>query len=192
MVDVVLRAATVDDAAALSALDVDVWRASYRRILSRALLDGLPQSPFHDPQYFLAIVDRSGMDEWLWVIEAEDALAGYCHFGACKDPGCGYLGEIARLYLRPAIQGQGIGTRILGAAAHRLVDEGLVPIRATVFEDNRRARRLYERLGAEYVGRQVVFEDQGKPVWDCTYGWADPAALLAAASGGVGKDRQGG
>ena len=40
MTDVVLRAATVDDAAALSALDVDIWRASYRRILSKALLDG--------------------------------------------------------------------------------------------------------------------------------------------------------
>ena len=132
MTDVVLRAATVDDAAALSALDVDIWRASYRRILSKALLDGLPRSPFHDPQYFLAIVDRSGMDEWLWVVEAGDVLAGYCHFGACRDPGCGYLGEIERLFLRPAIQGQGIGTRILGAAAHRLVDEGLVPIRTTV------------------------------------------------------------
>lgn len=190
MVDVVLRAATVDDAAALSALDVDVWRASYRRILSRTLLDGLPRSPFHDPQYFLAIVDRSGMDEWLWVVEGEGGLAGYCHFGACKDPGCGYLGEIERLYLRPAIQGRGIGTRILGAATHRLADEELLPIRTTVFVDNAGARRLYERLGAREIGRRIAFEDEGRPLQECIYGWADPAALLAAASGGVGKGRQ--
>lgn len=188
MVDVVLRAATAGDAAALSALDVEVWRASYRRILSRMLLDGLPHNPLHDPQYFLAIVDRSGMDEWLWVVEDDGELAGYCHFGACKDTGCGYMGEFERLYLRPAIQGRGIGTRILGAAAHRLADQDLLPIRTTVFADNIRARRLCERLGAREIGHRIAFEDEGRLLQECIYGWPDSAILLAA--GGVGKDRR--
>lgn len=183
MVEIVLRAATAADAAALSALDVAVWRASYGRILSPATLEGLPSSPFHDPHFFAAIVDRSGVEEWLWVVEADGRPAGYCHFGACRDPASGHGGEFERLYLLPAIQGRGLGTRILAAAAHRLVDEGLVPIRTTVFEGNHRARRLYERLGGQCIGRTVVFHDEGKPIWDCVYGWPDPAPLLAAGRG---------
>ncbi|MCL4674640.1 MAG: GNAT family N-acetyltransferase, partial [Pararhodobacter sp.] len=84
------------------------------------------------------------------------------------------------LYLLPEAQGRGIGTRVLSAAAHRLVDERLTPIRTTVFEDNLRARRLYERLGGQCLGRRIVFEDAGRPIWDCVYGWPDPAPLLAA------------
>jgi RimJ/RimL family protein N-acetyltransferase len=193
MVEIVLRAATAADAAALSALDVAVWRASYGHILSRAVLDGLDRSPFHDPHYFAAIIDRSGVEEWLWMVEADGRAAGYCHFGACRDAASGHGGELERLYLLPAVQGRGLGTRILAAAAHRLVDEGLTPIRTTVFEDNLRARRLYERLGACDLGRQVAFEDQGKPLWECVYGWPDPAPLLRpgdfGGEVGVGKER---
>lgn len=180
MPDVVLRTASAADAESLSALDVAIWRASYGHILSPSTLDGLASNPFHDPHYFSAIIDRIGTDEWLWVIEKGGTAVGYCHFGTCRDPASGHGGEIERLYLLPRVQNQGLGTRILAAAGHRLVDEGLTPIRTTVFEDNHGARRLYERLGARYVGRQVVFRDQGKAVWDCTYGWPDPAPLLAA------------
>lgn len=181
MTEVVLRTASAGDAGCLSALDVAVWRASYGHILCRATLDGLACNPFHDPHFFAAIIDRIGADEWLWVVETGGAAVGFCHFGTCRDPASGHGGEIERLYLLPRVQNQGLGTRILAAAGHRLVDEGLTPVRATVFEDNRGARRLYERLGARYVGRSVVFEDQGKPVWDCIYDWPDPAPLLGAA-----------
>ncbi len=180
MPDVVLRTASAADAETLSALDVAIWRASYGHILSPSTLAGLGGSPFHDARYFSAIIDRIGTDEWLWVIEKGGSTVGYCHFGTCRAPDSGHGGEIERLYLLPRVQSQGLGTRILAAAGHRLVDERLTPIRTTVFEDNHRARRLYERLGARYVGRSVVFEDQGKPIWDSIYGWPDPAPLLAA------------
>lgn len=198
MSEVVLRTASADDAERLSALDVAIWRASYGDILSRDLLDGLEDSPFHDPRYFAAIIDRIGLDEWLWVIEAGGDAVGFCHFGGCRDPAEPGGGEIERLYLLPEAQGRGIGTRVLSAAAHRLVDERLTPIRTTVFEDNLRARRLYERLGGQCLGRRIVFEDAGRPIWDCVYGWPDPAPLLAAGGGhkgrrppgrGVGKGR---
>lgn len=187
MKEVVLRTASATDAECLSALDVAAWRASYGHILSRATLGDLSHNPFHNPSFFAAIIDRLGVDEWLWVVESGDDAVGFCHFGACRDAAAGHGGEIERLYLLPRAQNQGLGTRILAAAAHRLVDEGLTPIRTTVFEENHRARRLYERLGGRLLGRTVVFEDQGKPVWDCIYGWQDPAPLLSAA--GVGKDR---
>ncbi len=179
--EVALRTASAADAECLSALDVAVWRASYGHILSRALLDGLAGNPFHDAHFFAAIIDRIGVDEWLWVVDDGVDAVGFCHFGACRDAAAGHGGEIERLYLLPLAQNRGLGTRILAAAAHRLVDEGLTPIRTTVFEENHRARRLYERLGGRLLGRTIVFEDQGRPVWDCVYGWQDPAPLLSAA-----------
>jgi RimJ/RimL family protein N-acetyltransferase len=182
MTEVVLRTASAGDAECLSALDVAAWRASYGEILSRALLDGLPGTPYHDPHYFAAIIDRIGVDEWLWVVDDGIDAVGFCHFGACRDPAGNFGGEIERLYLRPQAQNRGLGTRILAAAAHRLVEERLIPIRTTVFEETHRARRLYERLGGRLVGRTVVFEDRGRPVWDCIYGWDDPAPLLAATA----------
>src|SRR5690606_26239209 len=94
MPDVVLRTASAADAESLSALDVAIWRASCGRILSPPALDGLACSPFHDPHYFSAIIDRIGTDEWLWVIEKGGTAVGYCHFGTCRDPASGHGGEI--------------------------------------------------------------------------------------------------
>ena len=127
------------------------------------------------------------------MIERDGNPIGYCHFGAAKDRSDAYAGEVEQLYLLPATQGRGTGTRVLAAAVRRLIDQGLSPVCTTVFEDNSRARNLYERLGAQYLGRQVVFEDRGRPIWECVYGWPDPAPLLSAASGllghGVAKGR---
>lgn len=190
MVEIALRAATAADAVPLSTLDVAVWRDSYADILSPATLAGLDRSPFHDRRFFTTIIDRCGVEEWLWVVESAGAISGYCLFGACKETAGGHLGEVERIYLLPSLRGRGVGTRILAAAAHRLVDEGLAPIRTTVFVDNRRARRLYERLGARELGRRVAFEDQGRPVWECIYGWADPAPLIAASDHRAGKTRR--
>lgn len=190
MPEICVRAATADDAQALSRFDVAVWRACYGKILGPATLGGLDRHPFHDPHFFAAIIDRCGVEEWLWVVEARGEVGGYCYFGACKDPASGYGGEIERIYLQPALRGRGLGTRILAAAARRLVEQGLTPIRTTVFVENRDAQRLYERLGAQQVGRQLAFtEPDGRELWEFAYGWPDPAPLLAATDGPVGKRR---
>lgn len=190
MAETILRAASPDDAGLLSKLDVAVWRASYDGILSREILDALDRHPHHDSAFFASILDRGGVSEWIWLVERSGEPVGFCHFGLCRAAGSGYGGEVERLYLVPSAQGLGLGTRIMGAAARRLVAERLTPIRTTVFEANARARRFYERLGAEEVGRQIAFEDQGRPVWERVYGWPDAAPLMALCEAGVGKPQQ--
>ena len=178
MAETILRPAALDDATLLSKLDIAAWRASYGGILSASTLDGLERNPLHDEAFFAAILDRAGTCEWIWLMEKAGEPVGFCHFGLCRSAASGYGGEIERLYLLPDVQGRGLGTRIMGAAARRLAGEGLTPIRTTVFEANARARRFYERLGGQDAGRQVAFEDQGRPVWERIYGWPDVTPLI--------------
>lgn len=187
MAETILRAASLDDADLLAALDVAAWRANYADMLSPATLSTLDESPFHDRTFFAAMLDRVGTCEWVWLVEQDGRPVGYCHFGLCQAARTGFGGEIGRLYLLPAAQGKGLGTRIIGAAARRLVAEGLTPIRTTVLEGNRRARRFCERLGGRDVGRQVAFEDQGQPVWERIYGWSDATPLITLSEAGAGE-----
>lgn len=190
MTELVLRAATATDAEVLSAFDVETWRACYADILGPTTLAKLHLNPFHDPHYFAALIDRCGVDEWLWVIDAGGVIGGYCHFGACDNPASGYRGDIRRIYIAPTFRRRGLGTRILAAAGRRLVEQGLTPIRTTVFVANHDAQRLYERLGAKQLGRHLAFTDRdGRDLWEYAYGWPDPAPLLSAADVGVGKGR---
>lgn len=166
-----LRAATTADAAALSALDVEVWRETYAGVLSAALLGGLDRNAFHDLAFFEALLSRCGATERVIVAESADRVVGYCWFGPCGDPGAAQRGEIERLYVAAGSRDCGLGRRLLDEALSTLRARGVAPVRTTVFVANERARRFYERAGAREVGRQAAFEDEGRPVMECVYAW---------------------
>lgn len=67
-----------------------------------------------------------------WVREHDDAI------------------ELVRMYLMPAWQGRGIGTRLVAALRRRAAEAGL-PLRLRVLRENP-ARRLYARLGFTETG----------------------------------------
>jgi len=71
--------------------------------------------------------------------------------------GLGVLGGrwlgIFGMLTRPALRGQGIGTRVLGALAQWAVAQGAVGLYLQVEDSNPDARRLYERLGFRSVYR---------------------------------------
>ena len=55
--------------------------------------------------------------------------------------------EIGQLSTDPAVQGQGLGTRLIEAAEQRIRDRGHTWAILGVEVENTRARQLYERLG---------------------------------------------
>ncbi len=63
------------------------------------------------------------------------------------------LGHLHRLYVDTGVHGGGIGTRLMAAVEDRARSEGLKQLWLTVWEENQRARRLYERLGYRTVGK---------------------------------------
>lgn len=82
----------------------------------------------------------------LQVIEVDGATAGYLDVRALPD----HI-FIANIALDPAMQGRGIGTRILQDILAEATAAD-VPVRLDVIKANIQARALYERLGFVWVG----------------------------------------
>ncbi len=76
-----------------------------------------------------------------WVVQADNEVAGYLQI----------QNQAERIYLRniallPALQGHGVGTRLVGQLQAKAAERGM-PIELSVFRINVAARRFYERLG---------------------------------------------
>ncbi|RYO82074.1 hypothetical protein DL764_009664 [Monosporascus ibericus] len=63
------------------------------------------------------------------------------------------LAHLHRLYFDSRAHGGGIGSRLVAVAEERARAEGFAKIWLTVWEENERAQRLYERLGFAKVGK---------------------------------------
>lgn len=70
-------------------------------------------------------------------------------------------GYVAELAVAPEHRREGRARRLLAAAFDRLRDEGCSEIRLAVHAENEPARRLYESLGFEEVGREEEYYADG-------------------------------
>jgi GNAT superfamily N-acetyltransferase len=103
--------------------------------------------------YSLLLADPSVA---LWVAEdSGHALGGFLTVGACKLPVPqreAMAGEIRQLYLRTAVQRDGLGTRLLVKGLDWLAAQGYSPLYVGVWSGNLGAQRLYARYGFEKIG----------------------------------------
>ena len=111
--------------------DEHEWRAGFVAWTAAQVAETPPPELAHSTTYVIEIEgERAGR---LRVVRTPDAV------------------EVAGIQLLPAHQGHGIGTHLI----EQLVVEahgGGLPARATVENDNPRARALYERLGFVAIG----------------------------------------
>jgi ribosomal protein S18 acetylase RimI-like enzyme len=90
----------------------------------------------------------------LWLAEADGVAVGYALAGPCHlphpevTPACG---ELWRLYVHRAMQGSGLGTRLLDLALAWLERPGR-RLWLGVWSENFGAQRLYARYGFSQVG----------------------------------------
>jgi ribosomal protein S18 acetylase RimI-like enzyme len=143
------------------------WRDSYRGLLSDDYLDN--------------DVDQELQRHWTEArIEPDDLVL------VAERPNGGILGFVAvwcrpepfidNLHVAPDGRSQGVGTRLMAAAARCLLERGKSAAFLWVFEDNRRAVALYERLGGTRTDRMIkpVF---GNAVVQVKFVWTDLAEL---------------
>ncbi len=146
-----LRPATAADAPAIAALHTASWRDAYAAILDPAFLAGPIEADRH------AVWDGRLRDpapgQIVQVAESEGGeVVGFICAFRDADPQWGSL--IDNLHAAPRMRGQGVGAKLLTAAASLLADAGATGgVHLWVFEANTAGLRFYERQGGRVVGR---------------------------------------
>ncbi|WP_298956642.1 GNAT family N-acetyltransferase [uncultured Methylobacterium sp.] len=141
-----IRRASPDDAVMLSGVFDAAWREAYQGMIPGVALDRMLAR--RGPAWWRSTVDRGRP---LVVLELGEAVVGYVSYGRCRDRALPAEGEIDEIYLDPAHQGLGYGTRLFRAVRNDLGDRGIARVAVWSLTDNDRARSFYERLGGRLV-----------------------------------------
>ena len=162
--------AAVQGAAALAAygdwLPADVkarYEPAARRALWRALLAREADAPL------VLVAQRAG----------DPAVSGFVWLRRIEEAGAAFDGEIVAIYVEPARQGEGLGRRLMAAAAAVLADRGAGSVYLWVYRRQRAARRFYERLGGRIVDADVETLG-GVTLATMAYAWRPLDGLIAA------------
>ena len=145
------RDATLADAGALRQLFaetfVETFGHLYRPDDLREFLGGNSQEKWE--------ANLSDPEVAICVAEADEQLAGFVELAPKKLPyETGALAiELRRLYLRSNARGRGIADELMRWALKEAAARGAEEVVLSVYVDNHRARRFYERYGFEAVGR---------------------------------------
>ncbi len=148
---VTYRAATQADAGALRELFaesfVETFGHLYRASDLEEFLDGNSDEKWQ--------ANLSNPNVVIQVAEWDGELAGFIELAPKKLP---YESdapaiELRRLYLRSTAHGRGIAQELMKWALAEAAARGAQEVVLSVYVDNHRARRLYERFGFEAVGK---------------------------------------
>ena len=147
-----IRPATVDDAEAIEALRVGVWRQVYRGLLPDDYLDWLTVTPEHVEQFREALHNTTS---WRFLVaEAHGHLIGYGGVGPVNDydfpPASPGSGELRTLNVAIPWQRRGVGRALLDHLTDDLRDLGHESAILWTFRDNPAARAFYEANGWTY------------------------------------------
>jgi GNAT superfamily N-acetyltransferase len=89
------------------------------------------------------------------IADSDEGIAGYVKLGPMKLPieASGPALLVDQLYVRTEHHGAGVGAELMDWASAEARRRGAAELYLTVFVDNHRARRFYERYGFEPVGK---------------------------------------
>ena len=148
---VTLRIPGVADAETIATLMADCFTATFGHLYAPAdlasFLDGLTidrwRSELADPAFAFLLAERDG------------AALGFAKLGPHALPvePAGAMIELRQLYLRDAAQGSGLAARMMDWVIATARSRGAGELFLSVYVDNARARRFYERYGFERIGR---------------------------------------
>jgi ribosomal protein S18 acetylase RimI-like enzyme len=145
---VAVREAARKDAEGIARAHVLSWRVGYEGLMPGKVLREL--SIYDREMRWEAILsgDRSaGARTWTTVAEAGGEIVGFAGGGPSRDQDTAGDGELYAIYVAPEHWNEGIGSRLVDDALHRLADGGAAHAQLWVLEDNARGRRFYERCG---------------------------------------------
>lgn len=148
---VIYRPARIEDASALRALFADSFVETfghlYRPSDLQEFLDGNSQAKWNanlaDPEVAIRVAEIDG--ELVGFVELAPKKLPY----ETEAPAI----ELRRLYLRSSAHGRGIADQLMQWALGEASARGARELVLSVYVDNHRARRFYQRYGFEAIGK---------------------------------------
>jgi GNAT superfamily N-acetyltransferase len=177
MIDIRIRRASVDDAVAIARVRVESWRTTYRGMIPQAYLDGM--SVEASATLWDRTLSAQSPRSQVFVAEDADGVLGFAAGAVLPEAKHGFDAELAAIYLKPAYQRLGLGSKLLGVTAAALVAQQVAGMIVWVIAGNKGARAFYEGHGAELIVEQP-FQWDGMDLVEAGYGWRDLPALVAA------------
>lgn len=167
-----VRAADVDDAAAIARVHVATWRSAYRGLLPDDFLASLSETHYQE-RWKRTLGDESAR---VYVAENPDGVVGFASGGPERAGETGFSGELYAIYVLHDAQGHGHGRRLVRAVVGGLRELSLSDMLVWVLRDNRSARGFYERLGGRYVRDQPITIGSSL-LYEVSYGWRSLDAI---------------
>ena len=177
MTEITFRVATAADAAAIAAVRVDSWRATYRGVIPDDYLDDMRAD--ESAEMWEQVLEANRPDIGVYVAEAGAEVVGFAAGMLLQPEKLDCNAELTAIYVKPIAQRGGVGRRLLALVAHRLQQVGAVSLLAWVIADNQVARTFYEELGAELLVEQPFTWDTLE-LTETGYAWHDLHALQEA------------
>jgi ribosomal protein S18 acetylase RimI-like enzyme len=170
-----IRAAGLADAVAIAQLHTHSWQTAYRGILSDDFLEGaLPEN--RRMLWHTRLSDSDRADQFVLVDEQGGAIRGFACAYLEADPEWGCL--LDNLHVVPDLKGQGLGKQLMTAVAERAwLCDPCGRLHLCAYEQNRAARRFYERLGGAITERQAELAPDGTQVNAVRYCWSELSGL---------------
>jgi RimJ/RimL family protein N-acetyltransferase len=172
---ITLREAQFSDHAAIAKLHADNWRQHYCGILSDHYLDNEVEKERLDTWY--ERLESPAENQFITVAILDGTLAGFCCVYLDDDPVFGSL--IDNFHVATNLQQSGIGKMLIKESAKKIFDKAGTPkMYLWVFEANKKARIVYERLGGRCFETIEKENEDGTVSRTCRYIWDDVSTLL--------------
>lgn len=150
--DIVIRAATADDAASLHRLLTGLAQATGLTEKMSGSPDDLRRLGFRDKPAFQALIaERDGKPVGLSLF--------FYNFSSWR----GELGVYVQdLYVADEARGAGLGRKLIAETARVGKTQGATHLRLSVDRANERAQQFYRRLGLAPSDRELIFQATGE------------------------------
>lgn len=171
-----IRPARPEDAPRLAEVHIRAWHETYRGIMPDKTLDDLSiaRSAEGWTKRLTALPDRQFVAV---ALDTRRQIMGFVSAGPKRLPELPTDGEVHAINLVNEAKRQGIGVRLMHAAARHLADTGFEGVGLWVLERNAPARAFYERLGGSVAARRD--EDfAGTTLVELGVVWQSPADLI--------------
>lgn len=155
--DVYVRKMIIEDIEAVRQLYISGWQNAFKGIV---------------PQDYL---DHMNLDNWAppldgaYILTDGKSILGTSSISAARDDSFNGWGEIISIYVLPELIGQGYGHILFEFVRGKLLELGYDHIYLTVFEDNMRARKFYEKHGFSWNNERLPLNVGGKDLIELRY-----------------------